>query len=148
VHDSATALADAIEAAIPAWVVRSVDRLVTAYTGAPPDADTRTRARAAGERAARDVGERVRALLRRDIDDQRDTPLTIIRAHAVPYATDVLTGAGVPAVVRDDFKERAFPDDRYDLTPAGWTDVDESLQAPGMAWGAWKATAHRQRHAG
>ena len=64
------------------------------------------------------------------------------------YPTRVLAAAGVPPVARDAFKERAFPDDCYDLTPAGWIDVDDSLQAPGMAWGAWKAHAHRARHRG
>lgn len=140
-------LAAAVETVIPGWVVRSVERLVTAFTGAPADDGTRRRAEAAGERAARDVGGRVRELLARDIDDQRETPLTIVRSHAVRYPTEVLAEAGVPPVVRDDFKARAFPDDAYDLTPAGWADIDEALQAPGMAWGAWKAMAHRARHA-
>ena len=146
--DSATALADAIEAAIPGWVVRSIDRLVVAYTGAPPDDATVDAARDAGTRAATDVGARVRDLLAHDIDDQHETPLTIVRRWAVPYPTRVLDEAGVPPVVRDDFKERAFPDDPYDLTPAGWADIDEALQAPGMTWGAWKAMTHRARHAG
>jgi hypothetical protein len=146
--EHATALIAAIEAALPGWVVRSVERLVVAYTGAPPDDATIDAARAAGRRAADDAVGRVRALLARDIDDQVETPLTILRAHAVPYPTRVLVDAGVPPVVRDDFKERAFPDDPYDLTPAGWADIDESLQAPGMAWGAWKAMTYRARHAG
>jgi hypothetical protein len=146
VEQHATALADAIEASLPGWVVRSVERLLVAFRGSA-DADLLARARHAGEEAAADVGARVRALLALDIDDQLETPLTVVRRDAVTYPTKVLAAAGVPPVVRDEFKERAFPDDPYDLTPAAWADVDEALQAPGMAWGAWKAMTYKARHA-
>lgn len=144
-EECATALVDALDVAVPRWVVRSVERLLVAFHGTA-DADVMHRARTAGDAAGHDVGAHARALLARDIDDQAGTPLTIVRRVAVPYPTRLLRDAGVPPVVRDEFKERAFPDDDYDLTPAGWSDVDESLQAPGMAWGAWKAMAHRARH--
>lgn len=136
--EHAAALADAIEGAIPAWVERSVGRFATV------DRDV---VRRAGVDAASEVGAQVRALLERDIDDQHETPLTIIRRMAVPHATRVLADAAVPPVARDEFKVRAFPDDVYDLTPAGWADIDESLQAPGLAWGAWKAMTYKARHA-
>jgi hypothetical protein len=42
-------------------------------------------------------------------------------------------------VRRDDFKQHAFPDDTYDLSPATWSDVAESVQEPGLVWSAWKA---------
>jgi hypothetical protein len=58
----------------------------------------------------------------------------------------VLHDAGVPAVERDDFARSRFPDDDYDLTPATWADVDPSIAALGIAWGAAKAFIHKQRH--
>jgi hypothetical protein len=131
------ALAEAIEAALPGWVERSVARIASAYWGRVPD-EVRVAATAAGERAQLEVGREVRELLATDVDDQRSNPLAVLR-RAVRYPTAVLREAGVPPVVRAEFTERAFPDDVYDLAPATWRDVGESLHEPGLAWGAWKA---------
>jgi hypothetical protein len=141
----ATALADGIEAALPGWVERSVERLVTLYTGAPPDAAVRAAATAAGTRARAEVGSAVRALLLADVDDQRTTPLTLLR-EAVRYPAEVLRAAGVPPVERDRFAEEAFPDDDYDLSPATFADLDPGLADAGLAWGAAKAWEHKRRH--
>lgn len=126
------------------WVVASVSRILVAWQGTP-DAAAMEAAVEAGRRAAISVGAEVRALLGTDVDDQRETPLTILRA-ATRYPTEVLRRAGVPPLVRDDYRERAFPDDSYDLAPATWADVSPELVGPGMAWGAWKAMVHRARH--
>ena len=72
----AAALADAVEAAVPSWVERSVDRIYRAWSGPPPPALV-AEAHAAGLDAAAEVGRRLRALLETDIDDQRTTPLGI-----------------------------------------------------------------------
>jgi hypothetical protein len=48
-------------------------------------------------------------------------------------------------VARDEFSERNFPDDTYDLTPASFADVDPSLHEPGLEWGAAKAHVHLAR---
>jgi hypothetical protein len=110
-------------------------------------ADVREAARAAAARARADVGAELRAFLALDVDDQRTNPLAILRA-AVRYPTAVLRDAGVPPVRRDEFKARAFPDDVYDLAPATWKDVDESLQEPGLIWSAWKAKTVLDRRRG
>lgn len=136
-EEHATALADAIERAIPVWLARVVAR------HAVVDADS---VAAVGSEAASETARAVRALLDRDIDDQHETPLTIVRRVAVPHATRLLRDEGAPPVRRDEFKARSFPDDDYDLTPAGWADIDESVQAPGIAWGAWKAMTYKARH--
>lgn len=141
----ATALADAVEAALPGWVERSVTRIVVAWTGEAPDAGTVDATQEAGRRAAAEVGAEVRALLAADIDDQWTTPLSLLRA-AVRYPTAVLQAAGVPPVERDPFRERLEPADLYDLSPASFADVDPALTEPGMVWGAAKALAHRRRH--
>jgi hypothetical protein len=142
VDEHGTALADAIEAALPGWVERSVRARVV-------DADTSIyeAAAEAGRRAAADVGEAVRTLLAADIDQQWTTPLALLRA-AVRYPTEVLQAAGVPPVHRDRVQAELLPDDVYDLTPASFADVDPSLAEPGMLWGAAKAYAHIKRHGG
>ena len=141
----AEVLADAVEAALPGWVERSVERLLVEWSGVAAPAAV-AEARAAGEAARREVGAAVRALLEQDIDEQRTNPMALLRA-AVAHPAGVLRRAGVPPVRRDQFSEDHFPDDVYDLTPASFADVDPSLQEPGLAWGAAKAWAHRRRHA-
>jgi hypothetical protein len=133
----ATALADAVAVALPGWVERSVVTLVEAHRGVV-DGATRASARAAGARAAEEVGARVRALLATDVDEQRANPLAVLRS-AVRYPAEVLAEAGVPAVVRTRFDEEAFPDDVYGLAPATWSDVDPDLHERGLVWGAAKA---------
>ncbi len=141
--DDGAALAGAVEAALPGWVERCVARIMTAYAGTVPEA-VAAAARQAGEAARDEVGARVRALLAEDVDAQRTNPLAVLRS-AVRYPTAVLAAAGVPPVVRDEFAERAFPDDVYDLSPATWGDVDESLNEPGLVWSAWKAKTFLDR---
>jgi hypothetical protein len=141
------ALADAIEAALPSWVVRSVEGRWRDWQGTDPSLELVDAARVAGERARADVGSAVRELLALDVDAQRVNPLTIVR-RAVSYPTEVLRGAGMPPIVRDEFDERAFPDDVYGLTPASFAEVDRSLHDPGLLWGAAKAHAHLVRRRG
>jgi hypothetical protein len=134
---SGTALAAAVEQALPGWVERSVGTLVVAFRGDLPG-EVRRASTAAGERAAVDVGARVRALLDQDVDAQRTNPLALLRG-AVRYPAEVLRDAGVPPVVRSAWDEEAFPDDDYGLAPATWADIDPSLQEPGLRWSAAKA---------
>ncbi|MGI8663169.1 MAG: hypothetical protein ACR2LQ_08150 [Acidimicrobiales bacterium] len=141
------ALAAAIDAVIEGWVLRSVEGLLVAARRAlAPDALVAARADALeAARAARvEVGESLRALLALDIDEQRITPLMVLR-RAVRHPTEVLRAAGVPLVARDAFDERAFPEDPYGLTPATFADVDAALREPGLAWGAAKAHVHLAR---
>ena len=143
-EEHAAALADAIEAALPGWVERSVARVMTDWRG-EVDVDVRRAAAEAGREAVADVGPRVRELLATDIDAQRTTPLSIVRG-AVRFPTAVLQAAGVPPVQRDEHQEGLFPDDVYDLAPATFADVDPALAEIGMTWGAAKAFKHLQRH--
>jgi hypothetical protein len=139
-------LANAVESALPGWVERSVDRVMAAWRGATP-AETADAAARAGRQASAEIAPAVRAVLEADIDEQRTTPLAVVRT-AVSYPTSVLAAAGAPPVERDSFAIRSFPDDAYDLTPASWVDVDPNLESPGLAWGAAKAFEHRRRHGG
>ena len=138
-------LAAAIAGALPGWVERCVDRIHRAWAGPPPPAVAEA-ARAAGAEALAEVGPRVRALLEADIDDQRTTPLALVRG-AVIHPTRVLAAAGVPPVERDGMQRELFPDDVYGLSPASFADVDPRLTEVAVTWGAAKAWAHRRRHA-
>lgn len=139
----ATDLADGMIAALPAWVERSVARVCVAYRGSVDEA-TLEDAREAGRMAQAEVAPMLRALLAQDIDTQRANPLALAR-RAVRYPTQVLADAGVPPVVRDAHAEAQFPDDRYDLTPATFADLDPTLHEAGLRWGAAKAHVHKQR---
>jgi len=148
VDEHSTALAVAIEDAVPGWVQRSVAAEL-ARAGVDADAEVAVTARidaeTSGRRAAVEVGAEVRRLLSTDIDQQRVTPLTLLR-EAVRFPTEVLRRAGVaPTVERDDVRVRLFPDDVYDLSPASFGDVDPRLTEPGLVWGASKAFEHLRR---
>ncbi len=134
-----TALHAAAVAAMPGWVERSVARRAGVRAG-----ELAERAAEAGAAAAAEVDQALRTLLETDIDVQRTNPLSILRG-AVKFPTAVLAEAGVAPVVRDSFVTGAFPTDVYDLAPATWRDVDESLLVPGIEWGAWKAKQHLDR---
>jgi len=144
VRDQGAALADLVEEVLPGWVERVVRLRLAAWSGQPSPEHVEA-ARDAGRRAVADVVPRLRTLLAGDVDEQATTPLTIIRS-AVRYPGAVLRAAGVPPVVRDQRQSRLLPDDEYDLAPATWSDIDERLVEPGIAWGAAKAMEHRRRH--
>jgi hypothetical protein len=137
-HEYAVALADAVDEALPRWIERCVARYVAV------EGDLARQVRELTAVASAEVAVQMRELLFTDIDAQRRNPLAVLRA-AVRYPTDLLASLGVPAPDRDSFAERAFPDDRYDLSPASFGDVDPSLQEPGLLWGAAKAHVHLQR---
>ena len=139
----AAALADGIEAAIPAWVERSI-REVLAAQGVAVTPAVATAAADAGVEARDDGAPRVRALLEADVDDQVGNPLAVLRT-LVRYPTDVLRSGGARPVDRDEFTVRNFPDDVYDLSPATFADVDPALHEPGLVWGAAKAHVHLAR---
>ncbi len=140
----ATALADGIEAALPAWVVRTVEARHREGLGTDAPPAVLAEAERAGTAAAADVGPAVRALLTLDIDEQTTNPLSIVRP-AARYPTEVLRRAGVAPVDRDATARRQFPLDDYDLTPATFADLDPDLHEPGLVWGAAKAHIHLAR---
>ncbi|MCB0994534.1 MAG: hypothetical protein KDB21_05565 [Acidimicrobiales bacterium] len=139
----AGALAEAAAGVVSRWIERCVlDRV--AAGGLVVDDSVRAVAGAAGAAAEADVVPRLRELLAADIDEQRSTPLALLRG-ATAYATRALHDLGISPVLRDDFDARSFPDDDYGLVPASLADVDPALHEPGLVWGAAKAYVHLAR---
>ncbi|MFP5322930.1 MAG: hypothetical protein ACLGIC_13955 [Acidimicrobiia bacterium] len=136
-------LADRVESVVPGWIERLVVERVAAWQGEVADG-VRAEAVTAGEAARAEVGPAMRGLLATDIDEQTANPLELLRV-ATHHAHAVLARHGMPPVRRDEFAERSFPADVYDLMPATWGDVDPSLHEPGIAWGAAKAFVHKAR---
>jgi hypothetical protein len=139
----ARALADAVDAAVPGWIDRSIRRVLAAQ-GIEVDDALAGRIEAASAEAGAEGSRRIRALLAADVDEQAGNPLAVLRS-LVRHATEVLQAAGARPVARDEFAQRAFPDDVYDLGPATFADVDPSLHEPGLVWGAAKAHVHLAR---
>lgn len=126
----------AVESALDGWVLRSIARHA--------DVDS-TVTDAVVAQARADVLPRLAQLLGQDIDDQRTTPLSVLR-DAARFPTAVLAAAGVPAVARDRDAAARFPDDVYDLVPATFADIGPDVADAGLRWGAAKAFEHKRRH--
>lgn len=119
---------------VPAWMRRvAIDRCVRSGVDPAtlaPDLDRTIDD--ASEAALTDLA----ALLATDVDEQRTTPLSLLRGSTAPIG-ELLRARGVAT----SGAEAAAPDDRADseLGPATWSDVDPSMHQPGLTWGAWKA---------
>lgn len=124
---------DGVVVQLPGWVVREVGRIVADW-GGPADG-WEAAAATAGDAAARRVGDELRSLFAREPTAMNRTPLEIVRT-AVREPTAVLVALGIPAVERDDFASRSWPDDRYGLTPATLGDLgDPDLGPLHLVWG-------------
>jgi hypothetical protein len=143
--EAGAALADGVARALPEWAVRRVGDRLAAWGGPVDRPGVLAAARAGGEAAAARVVPARRALFAQDPDDQRSTPLQVVRS-AYLEPTAVLREAGVPEVVRDEYAERGWPDDVYGLVVESFTDLDPDLVPWQMVWGAAKATVMRARH--
>ena len=132
----------AATSAVRGWLWRCIDTAARAGgVAVEPDAEVE----ALINEVAAHLEERLDALLALDVEAQRSNPLSLFR-DAVAGPTALLQARGVRPAVRDQFATAAFPDDIYGITPATWSDIDASLQAPGIAWGAWKAMTVIRRH--
>lgn len=126
----------ALARCVPAWLGRV--SLSLAPTLDPDDLEVAIAATMA------ELGPALTLVLTSDVDAGAGSPLAEVRART-GRITALLADAGVAAVPRDEFDARAFPDDRYALGPAAFADIDESLQEPGLMWGAARAHVHLRR---
>ncbi len=143
-RDVGRELWSSIDIAVGPWVVRVVERLHRSWNGEFPDT-VRDGAHRAADEARAAVMPRLRVLLEADVDEQRSTPLQLLR-DVGSFPTAALREAGLPGVVRDAVDERLWPDDVYAIGPAALADVDVSLHTISLVWGAAKAKAHIARH--
>jgi len=132
-------LADAVAAALPGWVAR------TLRARAPEVGDAVVAAVTAAVEA--EVLGDLRASLALDVDEQRQSPLSIVRRAAATVG-GALDGLGVPPAGRDDHQRSLFPEDTHDVMPASFADLSEEAGQAGITWGAAKAFVHRRRHGG
>jgi hypothetical protein len=147
--ESGAAIVAGVEAQVPTWTQANVERLLDAWGRASADARARATAAAveAGAAAAHRIVAELDALFAVDAEHQRATPLEIVRT-VYREPTAVLEEAGVPPVVRDEFDERAWPDDVYGLVPHTLGDLGDPDLAPlHLAWGMAKAAVIRARRA-
>jgi hypothetical protein len=134
-----------VDRTLPAWVVAKVTFIADAWGRLDPATRARVDADAvvAGDAARARVVAALRDLFATAPAEQRTTPLEIVRT-AAREVTEVLAAAGIPPVERDEFAERAFPDDHYDVTPATLADLGEDDLAPlQLVWGLAKAKVMR-----
>ena len=149
-REAADAIVAGVTRELAGWVERSVAHILDAWGRTPPDARVRAErdALVAGRVATERVTAELSALFALDPDDQRATPLELVRS-AYREPTAVLASVGVPPVERDDFAERAWPDDTYGLVIHGLGDLgDEELAPYQLAWGLAKAKVLRARRDG
>ena len=147
--ETGAAIVAGVQRQVPGWAQAQVERLLDAWGRAPADARVRAEAQSAeaGAAAARRIVVELRALFSVDPVQQQATPLEVVRT-AYREPTAVLAAAGVPPIVRDEFDERAWPDDVYGLVPRTLGDLGDPELAPlHLAWGMAKATVIRARRA-
>jgi hypothetical protein len=145
--EAGAAIVAGVERNVPGWTRAQVNRLLEAWGKAPADtqAVAQSRAADAGAKSARRIVAELRSLFALDPERQAATPLEIVRT-VYREPTEVLTAAGVPPIVRDEFDERAWPDDVYGLVPHTLGDLGDPELAPlHLAWGMAKATVIRAR---
>lgn len=133
------ALLAALELALPLWVESSLRARAPGLGPAELD-------EVSGVVTA-DALRRLSELLAADPDEQRTTPLTVLRRATGPM-TDALVAAGVEMPRRDPFDERIDPDDPYGFGPRSFAELGEPVGDAGLRWGAAKAFVHRHRHGG
>ncbi|MFA5885636.1 MAG: hypothetical protein WDA60_17430 [Acidimicrobiia bacterium] len=148
-EEASAAILAGVARTLPTWVEQRVAFIADAWGRLDPP--TRAALDARAVEAARSATERVtdalRDLFATDAAAQRTTPLEIVRS-AAREVTAVLADAGIPPVVRDAFDERAFPEDRYGVTPSTLADLgDEDLGPLQLAWGLAKTQVLRAERA-
>ncbi|MFW2380962.1 MAG: hypothetical protein ACN4GZ_04315 [Acidimicrobiales bacterium] len=135
------ALRDAMVKLVPQWV----ENVVLARAPAPDAANTRDAVGRLQTEARNVTIPNLTSLFDTDIDEQPSSPLEIVRT-LVPSITQELHKLHAPTVPRDQHRMEMLADDAYAVTPATFSDIDESLHPLGLAWGAAKAHVHLRRH--
>ena len=136
----ATRLGDQVDTALDAWVRRSL-AAAASVGGVPIRADEIPEV---VEQTRTVVMPELRRVLEADVDAGAGSPLAALRGGVGPM-THRLVAWGAAQPPRDEFLERQFPGDPYQLGPASFADVDPELHEPGLVWGAARAHVHLRR---
>lgn len=131
------ALFEAVVAAFPTWLTTRM-REILSDAHVEVDASISTEIDSVVLAASHVLTDALFALLVTDVDAQASNPLHVIRS-ATAEATDYLRACRVPPVARDEWDERALPNDVYAIGPIAWRDLGEAVHDAGIEWGAWKA---------
>lgn len=91
------------------------------------------------------VASGLATLLAEDPEEQRTNPLQLLRS-AARFAVPALESMGIAPPERDEFEQRAMPEDPYGIGPLAWIDLGEEVHEAGITWGAWKAATVISRH--
>lgn len=130
-------------AVLPAWL----EARALAVLGERSDGTGHVRSAvvSAARRAAEEAVAGLRALAATDVDEQRTTPLAVVRQCAGGELTATLVRSGVPApAVAAGTGPAADP---LGLAPTSWEQVDAGVHELALRWGVAKVRAHRARHA-
>lgn len=133
-------LADRVDGSLESWVRRSL--VAAASAGGVAFDDTAVGPVTAATRDA--AMPELRRVLAADVDEGAGSPLAALRSAVGPM-TDTLEAWGAARPPRDEFLERQFPGDPYQLGPASFADVHPDLHEPGLVWGAARAHVHLRR---
>lgn len=134
------ALGEAILASLPTWTQRVIDERCGRTNSV-----TAAEANDVGRRMAESLAGPLAALFAADVDRQRGTPLTLLRAAHGPL-TELLAAHGTSMPVRDEVDIAAAPDDVFAISPRRFLDLGDDVHEAGLRWGVAKAFAHRARH--
>ncbi len=136
----ATQLVDAAKAAVPRWIEQQISQRLPD----PIDKQTSQQIQQLAAEASTHIVAELEILVFTDIDQQRTTPLSILR-QLVSTVTEVLDKHDTQRPRRDSQKAALYPDDIYDVTPANFAAFGADMHEAGIAWGAAKAYEHLHR---
>lgn len=136
-QDRAESLRVAVSQAYAPWLTARVTEVARA-SGRALSPEARVQLSEIVRTVADDVLAEFSTLLSTDVDAQRENPLHVLRRGSRQIA-EFLAAEKTPAPSRDEFEERAMPDDVYGIGPLAWRDLGERVHEAGIEWGAWKA---------
>ena len=130
-------LYDAVMAAVPHWILRRIEEVMK--SGATEvSTQVMNEISEVSQQVQRTVESSLFELLSLDVDNQRQSPLHVIRT-SINSATELLSRYEVPLPQRDEFETKAMPRDIFSIGPLTWKDLSEDVHEAGINWGAWKA---------
>ncbi len=133
--EAGRALAASVASAWPQWVARVIASGVATLDDRPDPEVVAEVIRVTADAIAHDVGADLAALLALPLDEQRSTPLQVVR-DAAKYVGAALDALGVLRPTRDQTQVSLLPDDHHDVGPASFADLGLDVQHAALAWTA------------